>query len=84
MDRSATRWTVCMPRYCIYAHACPYGALRQRSLEASRCFRFAHPERRPAPGLSPHALAVLERLRRQAQPSGRQSQVTGAAQPALG
>ncbi|MBI4234327.1 MAG: hypothetical protein HY686_07800 [Chloroflexi bacterium] len=59
------RWTLCIPRYCLYAHACPAKALRQRAMERSKCLRFAPEERRPEPGLSPFALAVLERLNRQ-------------------
>jgi hypothetical protein len=69
MRAMAARWTVCLPRYCIYAYACPVRPPRRATLPARQCLRFAPEGQRPAPGLSPYALALLERLRGATAPS---------------
>ncbi|MFN3973940.1 MAG: hypothetical protein ACK4K2_01495 [Dehalococcoidia bacterium] len=64
MRQAPARWTVCLPHYCIYAYACAVKPPRRATLPAYQCLRYAPLERRPAPGLSPYALALLLRLRR--------------------
>lgn len=56
--------TLCLPDYCIYAHACLLHRGRPCRVEARRCLRFRPEGMRPSPALSRVALEALFQIRR--------------------
>ena len=58
------RFTLCIPRFCIYEASCPTKGARQRLVETADCFRFSPPHKRPPTTLSPAAREALEKLQR--------------------
>lgn len=64
------RWedyrTLCIPRLCMYAYACPHKRLKQGYVRVTDCFRRRPEAERPPAALSPYAQAALERLRQEA------------------
>ena len=58
------RFTLCMPRFCIYQEHCPVKGPRQRLVETAACFRYAPAHKRPPSTLSPAARQLLEQLHR--------------------
>ena len=54
---------LCIPHYCVYAHACPVKGPRQRYVLRRECFRYRPPGQRPLPRLSACARELLAELR---------------------